>query len=66
MARGPKTRFLEDAIENGVDSAVAKFPQAFTADEVAAWTKLPEPQRKQELQKRFKQSQEIDAGFTGD
>ena len=63
MARGPKTRFLEDAIENGLDSAVAKFPQAFGADQVATWAKLPEPQRKQELQKEFKKSQEIDNGF---
>jgi hypothetical protein len=65
MARGAKTRFLDDAIENGVNSAVAKFPQAFNADEVAALTELPEPQRRQELQVRLKQSQEIDEAFRG-
>jgi hypothetical protein len=65
VARGPKTRFLEDAIENGLDSAAAKFPQAFKVDDIAALRELSEAQRKEKLQELLKYWEEIDRGFDG-
>ena len=67
MARGPKTRFFEEAIANGLDSAVDKFPYAFRGDEGdtlgdlrAELGALNEQERKERLQELFNYWQAFD------
>ena len=59
MARGPKTRFLDHAIKNGLDSAVRAFPDAFKSDELAALRTLERPLRER-LEELHRYWQEFD------
>jgi hypothetical protein len=58
--RGPKTRFAEDAIAHGLDSAVSKFPDALNADGIAKLRAVTEKELKVRLKELFAYWQEFD------
>jgi hypothetical protein len=45
MARGPKTRFVEDALESSLENAARTFPGALNDEEIQALRKFETPLR---------------------